>query len=237
MGIYERTLPNVSPVTFQVLDLILAAARDISGVKDVITGDASNTGQVGTTLALIEQGLQVFNAVYKRVYRALKDEFALLKHNVGRYNVEATAQDYAEVLDDPQADFAKDFAERDMDIRPVSDPSSVTRMQKMARAQFLMGTIGMPGANPPEILKRVYEAADIEDADKLIAPQQGPDPIVEAKAAGIHAKGNRDMAAAEKDLALTEQTKLENAMLEQRAKFEAQRQAYEAFAAGFKLAA
>lgn len=229
-AIYERTLPNVSPVTYQVLDLILGAAREISGVKDVITGDASNMGQVGTTLALIEQGLMVFNAVYKRVYRALKEEFTLLYQNLGKYGVERSAADYTEVMDDPQADFAADFSAKDMDIRPVSDPSSVTRMQKMARAQFLIGTIGLAGANPPEILRRVYEAADMEDVDKLVLPPAGPDPLMEAKAAETQSKAIKNQASAEKDLADTEQTKLETAMMEQRA-------AYEAFAAGYKVAA
>jgi chaperonin GroES len=229
-AIVERTLPNVSPVTFQVLDMILGAARDISGVKDVITGDASNMGQVGTTLALIEQGLQVFNAVYKRVYRGLKEEFTLLRHNIARYGGEAAAQDYSEVLDDPAADFAKDFNEKDMDIRPVSDPSSVTRMQKMARAQFLMGLTEIPGANTEEILKRVLESADIEDPDKLIMPAPGPSPMDEAKAAESHSKTIKNQASAEKDLADAEQTKLETALAEQRA-------SYEAISAGYKVAA
>lgn len=229
-GIVERTLPNVSPVTFQVLDLIMGAARDISGVKDVITGEASNNGQVGTTLALIEQGLQVFNAVYKRVYRALKDEFTLIYKNVGLYGGEAAAADYAEVMDDPAADFAQDFTAKDMDIRPVSDPSSVTRMQKMARAQFLMGTIEIPGANVPAILKRVYEAADTENPDELIVPPPGPSPVDEAKAMATQAKSNRDMAAAEKDLAQTEAIK-------QDTQLQAAREAYTAFAQGLSLAA
>jgi chaperonin GroES len=229
-AIVERTLPNVSPVTYQVLDLILGAAREISGVKDVITGDASNMGQVGTTLALIEQGLMVFNAVYKRVYRALKEEFTLLYHNLGKYGVEQSAADYAEVMDDPAADFAADFSAKDMDIRPVSDPSSVTRMQKMARAQFLIGTMELPGANAPEILKRVYEAADMEDVDKLIMQPSGPDPMVEAKAAESQSKAIKNQASAERDLAETEKTKLETAMMERR-------EAYEAFAAGYKVAA
>lgn len=229
-GMVEHTLPMVSPVTYQVLDLILGAAREISGVKDVITGDASNMGQVGTTLALIEQGLMVFNAVYKRVYRALKEEFTLLYQNLGKYGVERTAADYAEVMDDPQADFATDFSAKDMDIRPVSDPSSVTRMQKMARAQFLIGTIELPGANPAEILKRVYEAADMEDVDKLIVPPAGPDPLMEAKAAETQSKAIKNQASAENDLASAEQTKLETAMMQAR-------EQYDAFAAGYKVAA
>lgn len=229
-GIVERTLPNVSPVTFQVLDLIMGAARDISGVKDVITGDASNNGQVGTTLALIEQGLQVYNAVFKRIYRALKDEFTLIYKNLGKYGVEASAADYAETMDDPAADFEKDFTAKDFDIRPVSDPTTPTKIQKAAKAQGLLATVGMDGANTPEILKRYYESLEIEDADKLIMPAPGPNPMDEAKAQSMAAKGNRDMAAAEKDLAIGEQVKVETQLMQAQA-------AYAAFRDGVQLAA
>lgn len=172
-AIYDRTMPQLSPVMFQLLDLILGAARDIASIKDVLSGDASNNGQVGTTLALIEQGLQVFTAIYKRVYRGLKGEFGLLYGNIARYGDEATQADYMDLLDDPEANFAQDFNAQDMDIRPVSDPSSVTKMQKMARAQFLMGTIDTlagAGGDVREVLRRVYEAADVEDIEKLLPP-------------------------------------------------------------------
>jgi chaperonin GroES len=140
-AIVEKTLPDVSPVTFQLLELILGAAKDIAGIKDVMTGEASNQGQVGTTLALIEQGLQVFNATAKRVFRSLKNDYELLFDNIAEFGGEAAAKDYAEVLDDPEADFAKDFDRSGLDIRPVSDPSSITRMQKMAKAQFMLGLL------------------------------------------------------------------------------------------------
>lgn len=222
-AIVERTLPTVSPVTFQVLDLILGAARDISGAKDVLTGEASNQGQVGTTLALIEQGLQVFNAVYKRIFRALKAEFALIYENLAKYGGEEAARDYAEVMDDEKADFATDFNSKDLDIRPVSDPASVTRMQKAARAQFLMSTAGIPGANPPAILKRVYEAFDVENPEELIIPPTPPEP------------NPKDIAAAEKMKAeipvLGAKAALTAAQTEQQ-KFETMR---DGFAAGHEL--
>lgn len=219
-AIVERTLPNVSPVTFQILDMILGAARDISGIKDVITGEASNNGQVGTTLALIEQGLQVFNAIYKRVFRALKEEFALLFVNIAKYGGEAAAQDYAMVLDDPEADFAKDFASTDIDIRPVSDPSSVTRMQKMARAQFVMGTmeqLAAVGGDPREALRRAYEAADVDDIDKLLPPPPPPDPrqaqmqqaAFETEIQGKQGKAMKDITNAGLNRAKTEREHFE----------------------------
>lgn len=206
-AIVERTLPNVSPVTFQVLDLILGAAKDIAGSSEVLTGDASNNGQVGTTLALIEQGLQVFNATAKRTFRSLKDEYTLLKENIRKYGGAAVAKDYMEVLDDEEANFEADFNSSDMDIRPVSDPSSVTRMQKMAKGQFVMGTmeqLAAVGGDAREALRRVYEAADIEDIDKLLPepqPQQ-PDPMAEAamqaEMQAKQAKAFRDKAGGDK---------------------------------------
>ncbi len=172
-AIVERTLPNVSPITFNILELILGAAKEISGIKDVMTGDASNTGQVGTTLALIEQGLQVFNAIYKRVFRALKEEFALLYENIGKYGGEAAAKDYMDTLDDPECDFAKDFGSKDLDIRPISDPATVTHMQRAMRAQALMSMmpqIAQTGGDAQEVMKRVLEAFDTEDIDKIYPP-------------------------------------------------------------------
>jgi len=180
-GIYERTFPQINAVMFNLLDLILGAAKEMASIKDVLTGDASNNGQVGTTLALIEQGLQVFTAVYKRIYRGLRNEFAKLFANMGRYATEATQQDYVELLDDPAADFAKDFNAADQDIRPVSDPTAVTKQQKLARGQFILQTLQplqLAGGDIREAMRRVYESADIEDVDKLL-PQPQPNPAQE----------------------------------------------------------
>jgi chaperonin GroES len=205
-AIYERTFPTPSPVTFQLLELMLGAARDITSVKDVVTGEASNQGQVGTTLALIEQGLAVFTAIYKRVYRSLREEFTLLYDGMSRWGGKAMQADYIETLDDPDADFAADFNARDMDIRPVSDPTSVTKMQKMARAQFLMGFIGM-GLDDNEIRRRVLEAADIEDIDALF-PKEPPQPDPK-----LMAEAEDKMASAGLKQAQTEKTQVETALL------------------------
>jgi chaperonin GroES len=191
-GIYERTFPAPSQTMVSILDMMLSAARDISSVKDVITGDASNNGQVGTTLALIEQGLQVFTAIYKRIYRALREEYALLYENIGKYGSERAAADYMDVLDDPAADFAADFQADDMDIRPVSDPTSVTRMQQMAKAQFVLSIANQnPLYDQRKVHERVLQAADIEDSDELFAPPpqpQQPDPMAVAGAQAELAK-------------------------------------------------
>jgi chaperonin GroES len=172
-AIYERTFPAPSPILFQLLDLMLGAAKDIASIKDVITGDAPTTAPVGTTQAMIEQGLQVFTAIYKRVYRALREEFRRFYGCVSAYG---DPQDYLEVVDDPEADFDRDFNLSDKDICPVSDPSVATKLQAMGKAQLLLGFTGR-GLNDPEIYKRAFRAFDIEDPDELIPPApSGPPP-------------------------------------------------------------
>jgi chaperonin GroES len=202
-SIVERTAPQVSPVTFQVLEFIMGFAREIGGFKDILTGQAAPTSPVGTVLAQIEQGLQVFNAVAKRFFRSAKDEYTLLKEKIARFGGEAAAKDYANVLDDEQADFFTDFADEDMDIRPVSDASAVTRMQKLAKAQYLESKIGMVasvGGDVREVLRRSLEAADVEDIDKILPPPkpQPPDPMQVATLNNLVANANKTQADADK---------------------------------------
>lgn len=211
-NIWERTLPNPSPIMFQLLDLMLGAAKDIAAIKDVTSGEASNNGQVGTTLALIEQGLQVFNALWKRTYRALREEFQQVYLDIAAWGDERTQRDYVTILDDPEADFQSDFNAEDMDIRPVSDPESVTRMQKMARANFLLSLLPA-GADPVEVLRRALEAADIEDADRLLPQQpQGPDPTQVAMLEKTQSETTKNLAKAKLDEANAVKTATEIGM-------------------------
>jgi len=204
-ALIDRTIPEVSPVAFQVLEFLLGFAREIGGFKDILTGNAPASTPVGTILAQIEQGLQVFNAVAKRFFRDAREEYSLLREKIARYGGEEAARDYANVLDDPEADFATDFADADMDIRPVSDPSAVTRMQKMARAEYLESKVdrimalgGQEAAR--EVMRRSLEAADIEDIDKLLPPPKPapPDPMVQSEVAKNLASAKKDEAMADK---------------------------------------
>lgn len=174
------TYPGPSPVLFQLLGLMIEAGKELASTKDVLTGDTPATAPVGTTLALIEQGLQVFTSIYKRVHRTLKFEFQI----IGRLNGQhITPEEYANFFDEQGVDPQKDYDPNDMDILPVSDPQSVTKMQKLAKAQLVLeASKEAPFVDKMEAMKRFFEAADVEDIEKLIPPPQPPDPEIEALA-------------------------------------------------------
>jgi chaperonin GroES len=98
-AIHELQFAGPSPVLFQLVEFLLGAAADITSVKDVMTGEAPSGQAMGATLALIEQGMQVFSTIYTRIYRAMRKEFRLLMRLNARYLDPAV---YAEFLDDEE---------------------------------------------------------------------------------------------------------------------------------------
>lgn len=210
-SIYERTFPNPSAVAMSMLELMLGAAKEITATSDVITGQAPATAPVGTTMALIEQGLQVFTAIYKRIFRAAKGEYRTLYEAISAWG---DPDDYLEVIDDPEADFVADFGPEGKDIVPVSDPTVATKMQQIAKAQFLLTQAGQ-GLNDREIRLRAFRAFDIDDPESLIpppSPPPGAEIAEQAAQAEIEEKRSnaaKNLASAQKAFEEAQQTALQ----------------------------
>ena len=167
-AIVPLTYPGADQTMFALLGMLIDAGKEVSSTKDIMTGDAGGKTQTATTtLALIEQGMKVFTACYKRLYRGLEAEFTL----IGKINAtRVDPQEYQTFLDE-QADPAQDFAASDMDIQPVADPEAVTKMQDMARAQVVRELASEGKLRDDVATLRVLEAAGIPNAEELIPPQ------------------------------------------------------------------
>jgi chaperonin GroES len=185
-AIYNMEHPGPSAVLFSLLGMLIEAGKDITATKDILTGQTSENQTATTTLALIEQGTKVFTAIFKRIYLSLEKEFGLLYKLNARHLPEEA---YFNLLDTPKAVARKDYEEGTYDICPVADPKTVTDMQRMARAEAMLNTLQMNPGGAQEILRRYYTAIGASDIDKLLPPQQGPDPMTLAAAeAGIEDK-------------------------------------------------
>ena len=170
-AIVEKTFPGPDGTLFQMLGMLIEAGREISSTKDILSGDGRGAANMPATtaMALIEQGMKVFTASYKRIFRSLKHEFRLLA-NINA--VTLNPQKYAAFLEQ-EADPRADFGAMDMDIEPVADPNAVTKTQEMARAQLLMELAQGGMLDPTAATMRILEAASIDDIQELL-PQ--PDP-------------------------------------------------------------
>lgn len=187
-----------STVLFQLLGMLVEVSKDITATKDILTGETQQANTpVGTTLAMIEQGLKVFSAIYKRIHRALKDELACL-YRLNKLYLEPEV--YFEFQDEEGRVGLDDYQLDDVGVLPVSDPTVVTDMQRLGRSQYLMQFLGK-GLNDQEIIKRALEAASIPDIEALMPkgpPAPTPD-MIEAQAKVENEKRKLD----QKDIELT----------------------------------
>lgn len=177
-NVFPIPAPGPSPVLFQLLGLMIEAGKDITSVQDIMTGDAESRETATTTMARVEQGLKVFTGIYKRLFRAQKEELRKLYKLNRQYLAQET---YYTVMDSPQAIAKRDYAAEDIDVVPVSDPGMASDLQKMAKAQFLMLFAQDPFFDPMELRRRLLEASGIESIDRLLI-QPKPDPELAAKA-------------------------------------------------------
>ncbi len=171
-AIVPMTFPGPDATLFQMLGMLIDAGREVSSTKDIMTGDTGTKNMTATTtLALIEQGMMVFTAAYKRIFRSMKAEYRLL----AKINAQTLpAEKYSAFHDLGQLDPAKEFDVTDMDIAPVADPRSVTKMQEMAKAELLMNMARDGLVAPQPAAKRMLEAAAIGNVEELTPP---PDPM------------------------------------------------------------
>ena len=164
-----------SAVLFELLGFMVTAGEKISSVSEVLTGDQSiHNEPATTTLARIEQGLKVFSAIYKRVYRGLKSEFKkLFRLNHLYLNPET----YFTVMDEDEQSsvFLTDFDEKSIDVVPVADPAEISDTQKLLKSEILMGLMGQPGLDPNKILRRRLEALNIPEIDDLFSTEPPPE--------------------------------------------------------------
>jgi chaperonin GroES len=131
-------------------------------MTDILAGNSPGANvPAESVLALIEQGLQVYSAVHKRIHRAQYKEFKKIKRLNALYLDQMT---YGLVLDDQQAIVQADFSSSDFDIEPVSDPNATTMVQRLLKAKALLDLRGQ-GLDDKEILRRYLIALDIEDID------------------------------------------------------------------------
>lgn len=176
-------LPSKEPsaVLFQLMGSLITSGKELASVAEIFTGKmpGQNTPAT-TTMATIEQGMKVFTAVYKRIFRSLTQEFIKIYEINGVYLNEI---EYADVVD-VQVE-RTDFSENH-DIVPGADPTAVSQTEKLMKAQGLMELLPTGMLNPVEVIKRVLEAQEQPNWEQLLSQQvaqtgQPPEPPPDPK--------------------------------------------------------
>lgn len=217
-----------SAVLFNLLSLLINYAERLGSVTEAMTGE--NPGQntpAYNMSAMLEQGLQVFNGIFKRVYRAFRAELRkLYKLN----SIYLDEEEYFAYLDSDSTVARTDYTADPKDLIPAADPNAFSSKEKLAKAQAIReASQTAPGYDPIKVEQRFLEAMDIPNSAEVypLVPEvdeQGretgamtykfppqPDPEFEIKRAEeqrrtleAQVRGEVDMTKAEADLMVAE---------------------------------
>ena len=207
--IFPLPVREPSQVLFNLLDLLLKSGKELASVAEIFVGKmpGQNTPAT-TTMATIEQGMKVFTAVYKRIYRSLTSEFRKIYRLNRTY---LNPEQEVSVLDQPIQQ--SDYTGPEDDIVPAADPNAVSSQEKQAKVQAIMQILQLGTIDPMWATQKYMEAHEIMDWQQGVRQQQPqPDPKMEA----IKAKAQVDQQKAMIDMQVAEhKMKLEQATKEQ----------------------
>ena len=179
-AVFPIPFPGPSAVLFQLLGALVKVSEGVAGTQEILAGGAEMANAPPTTiLALIEQGLKVYTAIHKRIYRALKSEFDKL-YRLNRLYVKEN-QRYQ--IGDEWREVTPEDYRLGGGVEPIADPTMITDMQKLGRAQILMGFKGDPLINQKEITTRLFDAASVDRIEDLFTPP--PDPQIAQQLAAM----------------------------------------------------
>ena len=161
-----------SPVLFQLLGFLVDAGNGVVRTTFENIAEQNPNMPVGTTLALIEEGMKVMSAIHLRTYHAM-DYVIRLLHRIDRMYV---------TEDDMINDTGEILATRDdfalpNDVVPTADPEVFSDVQRLAQLQIVADRAQQnPDLyNRRAVEKRLLERTKIPNPDELLAPQEKPE--------------------------------------------------------------
>jgi chaperonin GroES len=171
-----------SAVLFQLLGFLVDAGKGVVQTSFEKLSDQNPNAPVGTTLALIEQGMVVFSSIHSRLHSSMARVFKILHRINSAYLTDEDVEALEAGLDIEPSDF-----DGPMDIIPVSDPAIFSEAQRFAQIQAIMQRAA--------VMPQMYDQRNVEkmflrnlkiSADEVLQAQPGSediDPVSENVAA------------------------------------------------------
>ena len=168
-GVFPWPIKEPSGTLFNLLSLLIDAGQRIGSVSEAMMGSMPGQNTPATThMASLEQGMQVFSAIYKRTFRSMTTEF--------RKWFELSMK-----FIDPAL-----YSSMKGMVVPIADPNVVSATQRMMKAQALIERATMApnlygDQGMIEAERRYLEALQIESIETLLHPGEFANKEAEAQ--------------------------------------------------------
>ena len=169
-SIYPLPVREPSAVLLQLLQVLIQYANRIPGATEAASGE--NPGQntpAETHRTSVEQSLKLYNAIFKRIWRSMKEEFKKL-YLLNSVHAPIYAQDGLATRSDYQEDPAR--------VAPVADPHVLSDSMRFGQAQALaQRAVMVPGYNMQEVERNYLKSLRIEAWETFYpGPEKFPPP-------------------------------------------------------------
>ena len=139
-----------SPTLFQLLGFLVDAGKGVVQTSFEKFNDQNPNAPVGTTMAIIEQGMVVFSSIHSRLHAAMARSFNIIH----RINSMYYTQEELDALDMGFKLSAEDF-EGPADVVPISNPAIFSEAQRFAQIQAIM--------NRAQLVPQMYDQRAVEE--------------------------------------------------------------------------
>jgi len=167
-----------SAVLFNLLSMLVNYAERLSSVTEMMSGQTPGQNTPATTsMAALEQGMKVFQGVFKRLFRSTTQEFRKL-YKLNRQHLDVDK--YVSLMDDEAELLATDYYGDAKDIIPIADMSMLADAQMMQQAQFLSQRAqSVPGYDLAQTELFLLKAMRIPDVDRLFPLNEEGQPAIQ----------------------------------------------------------
>ena len=178
---------QTSPVIFPFVQWLVDQARGVVQVASEKLAEGKTDMPVGSTLALIEEGSNVFSDIHAGLHASQAVELKIL-HRLNKWHLQdkETVEDLGDLI------VQRDDFSGPCDIIPVSDPRIFSETQRFAQIQavhqLMLNPLFAEKAKADGILKRTCELLHLQDADSLFKFTPEPedlDPVSENMVVGL----------------------------------------------------
>lgn len=169
-AIFPLPTKEPSDVLFKVLEMVINSCKELSSIADIMVGKMPGQNTPATTTQIsTEQGMKIFTAIYKRIFRSLSKEYKKL-FRLNRIYLDP--QEEVAILDEQIQQ--SDYEEQGYDICPDADPNAVSQQTKDYKAHALLEMLAIGTLDPMAVTMRVLDAQEQPNPKELI--RQGPPP-------------------------------------------------------------
>ena len=215
-SIFPLPVNAPSDVLFQLLSLLINYTSRVSGTTDITVGE--NPGQntpAQTSQMMNENGQKIYTAIFKRIWRSSKEEFAKLYKLNGKFL--PLDQEF------PGGATRDDYQGSADQIFPVADPNVTSDSQRVQLAITLkQAAATTPGYNTDAVERRFLKAIKVDAPEEVYRGTEGMPPpkdpklvIAELKEQGETGRHQMELEAKSQEfiLSLMEERRVNNAKI------------------------